>query len=183
MTQNDVKISVYIAISLDGFIARENGDLDWLPGSDGAMDGDDLGFADFLASVDVLVMGRQTYDFIAGFGQWGYGKTRVIILSRTLKHIADWMPDTVEIRAGDPETLVADLAAEGVKHIYVDGGQTIQQFLNAGLINELIITRIPVLIGRGIPLFGAVSKDIPLLHRETKSFPNGFVQSWYEIDA
>lgn len=176
-----MKISVYIATSLDGFIARENGDLDWLPGSEGMDDGDDLGFADFLASVDVLVMGRKTYDFVVAFGQWVYGKTRVVVLSRTLTQVADWMPDTVEIRAGAPEALVSDLADEGVKHIYVDGGQTIQSFLTAGLITEICITRIPVIIGKGISLFGPVKRDIKLTHKATKSFANGFVQSTYNV--
>ncbi len=177
-----MKISVYIATSLDGFIARENGELDWLPGSDGTTGDEDFGFNAFFNSVDVLVMGRKTYETVLSSGQWFYGEKQVVVLSRTLTRVADSLPGTVELRACSPATLAADLAASGAQHVYVDGGQTIQSFLNAGLIQEIIITRIPVLIGTGIPLFGAVHRDVKLYHIETQTFSNGFVQSRYEIE-
>ena len=181
-----MKASVYIATSLDGFIARENGDLDWLPGSDGeAADSDDnqddFGFKAFMDSVDVLVMGRNTYDKVLSFGQWPYGNKRVIVLSRTLTEISSDVPETVELRSSSPVELVQELQEAGANHLYIDGGKTIQGFLNAGLIQELIITRVPVLIGRGAPLFGPVEKDVMLQHVETRSFDNGFVQSKYRV--
>ncbi len=183
-----MKASVYIATSLDGFIARENGDLDWLPGSDGSSvesdpaDGD-FGYQAFMDSVDVLVMGRGTFEKVLSFGAWPYGNKRVVVLSRKLAQIPDELPETVELKSDAPAELVNELAASGAHHLYVDGGKTIQAFLNAGLIQELIITRIPVLIGRGIPLFGPVHKDLQLRHIETHAFSNGFVQSKYVVDG
>jgi len=176
-----MKSSVYIATSLDGFIAREDGDLDWLPGNDGESGDEDLGFNTFMDSVDVLVMGRNTYEMVLSFGQWPYGSKRVVVLSRKLTQVSDNLPETVELRSCSPTELVKDLLKSGAKHLYVDGGKTIQGFLNAGLIQEIIITRVPVLIGNGIPLFGPVNKDLKLRHIETRSFANGFVQSRYEV--
>jgi len=185
-TEKIMKISVYIATSLDGFIARENGDLDWLSGSDGASDdgendSEDFGFNAFMESVDVLVMGRNTYEKVLTFGQWPYGRKRVVILSNTLTQNSDELPKTVEFRSGLPAQLVKDLQKSGAQHLYIDGGKTIQGFLNAGLIHEITITKIPVLIGSGIPLFGPVHEDVKLQHIETHSFPNGFVQSKYKV--
>ncbi len=183
-----MKASVYIATSLDGFIARENGDLDWLPGSDGSNgDGDsgdgDFGYKAFMDSVDVLVMGRNTFEKVLSFGAWPYGNKRVVVLSSRLTQLPDDLPETVELKSGSPTKLVQELAASGAQHLYIDGGKTIQTFLNAGLIQELIITRIPILIGRGIPLFGPVHQDLQLVHVETYIFSNGFVQSKYVVDT
>ena len=179
-----MKASVYIATSLDGFIARENGALDWLPGSDGSSadnDGDDLGYSAFMDSVDVLVMGRNTYETVLSFGQWSYGDKPVVVLSSTLAEISADLPDTVMLRSCSPTELVKELEKLGAKHLYIDGGKTIQGFLNAGLIQEIFITRIPVIIGSGIPLFGPVNSDVKLQHVETHSFANGFVQSNYKV--
>ncbi len=181
-----MKASVYIATSLDGFIARENGDLDWLPGSDGGSGDsesgdDDFGFKAFMDSIDVLVMGRNTYEMVLSFGQWPYGSKRVVVLSSTLTQLSDDLPNTVELRSCSPTELVKNLLESGAEHLYIDGGKMIQGFLNANLIQEIIITRIPVLIGRGIPLFGPANKDVKLQHLETRSFANGFVQSKYRV--
>ncbi|MBI1296179.1 dihydrofolate reductase [bacterium] len=176
-----MKTTVYIATSLDGFIARSNGDLDWLPGIGDADTGEDYGYQAFIDSVDVLVMGRGTYEIVCTFEPWPYGDKRVIVLSRTLAHLADNLPDTVELRSGTPAELVEQLQAEGMKHAYIDGGKTIQSFLNAGLLDELIITRIPVLIGTGIPLFGPLEQDVKLQHVETRSYASGMVQSTYRV--
>ena len=181
-----MKASVYIATSLDGFIARENGDLDWLPGSDGrGVEGDsnddDLGYNAFMESVDVLVMGRNTYEMVLSFGRWPYGSKPVVVLSSTLTQLSDDVPQSVELRACSPTELVEELQQSGVKHLYIDGGKTVQGFLSADLIQEIIITRIPVLIGTGIPLFGPVEKDLKLRHIETRVFAGGFVQSKYEV--
>ncbi len=176
-----MKLSVYIATSLDGFIARENGDLDWLPGADGGDPGEDYGYKDFFDSVDVLIMGRNTYEKVLSFGSWPYKGRRVIVLSNQQIAIPNEIENMVEQRSGTPAKLVDELSKEGVNHVYVDGGKTIQRFLNAGLINELTISRIPILIGRGIPLFGELENDIELQHIETNSFSNGIVQSMYRI--
>lgn len=188
-----MKVSVYIATSLDGFIARLDGSLDWLPGADPNADGseeshiessgetEDLGWGAFFGSVDCLVMGRKTFEQVLGFGVWAYKGKRVIVLSRTLTTVPDGMQGKAEIYAGDPQALVEKLASEGHERLYVDGGQTIQSFLRRGLITDMVITTIPVLIGEGIPLFGALDEDLPLRHVKTESYPSGFVQSTYEV--
>lgn len=178
-----MKASVYIATSLDGFIARENGELDWLPGSDGESDtnGEDYGYHEFMDSVDTLVMGRNTFEMVLTFGEWSYGNKRVIVLSSKPLRIPDDLPPTVESKSCSPAELVQELSEQGEKHLYIDGGKTIQSFLNAGLIQELIITRIPVLIGSGIPLFGPLDKDKKLRLIQTHTYENGIVQNKYEI--
>ena len=181
-----MKASVYIATSLDGFIARENGDVDWLSSGDGqSTNGEaeigDYGYKAFMDSVDVLVMGRNTYELVLTFGEWPYGDKRVIVLSSSLTELSEDVPDTVSLSSSVPAKLVEELRAAGARHLYIDGGKTIQGFLNAGLIQEMIITRIPVLIGRGIPLFGPVEQDVHLEHLETRSFASGFVQSKYRV--
>ena len=182
-----MKSSVYIATSLDGFIARENGDLVWLPGShegesqNNEVVDEDYGYQEFMDSVDVLVMGRNTYEFVLSTGQWPYGSKRVVLLSNKLSQESGDMPKSVELRSGSPTQLIKELEASGAKHLYIDGGKTIQGFLNAGLIQEIIITRIPVLIGQGIPLFGPLNKDLTLQHIKTRSFANGFIQSKYRV--
>lgn len=184
-----MKVSVYIATSLDGFIARLNGALDWLPGSDGetpqpdsaSNEQNDFGYYDFMNSVDTLVMGRNTYEFVQSIGQWPYANKRVIVLSSTLTRLPDKSPATVELKCAQPLILLNELKQTGASHVYIDGGKTIQGFLRAGLINELIITRVPILIGSGIPLFGQLDQDIELKHINSTSFNNGFVQSTYII--
>jgi dihydrofolate reductase len=181
----NIKTSVYIATSLDGFIARADGGLDWLPGADGE-DGsetrEDYGYRAFMDSVDYLVMGRSTYEVVLGFGrEWPYGKKPVVVLSSRPVDIPDRIADTVEWMSDPPDDVVRRLAERGASHLYIDGGQTIQGFLAAGLIQQLIITRVPVLIGNGIPLFGPLPHDIQLRHIETRSFASGLVQSRYEI--
>ena len=180
-----MKVSVYIATSLDGFIAREDGSLDWLPGSDGQVDpelGDeDFGYKAFFDSVDTLVMGRNTYEMVQAFGQWPYADKHVIVLSSSLTTLDKTLPNSVELRNCSASELHAELAGSNAQHVYVDGGRTIQGFLAAGLIDQITITRIPVLIGSGIPLFAAVAADIHLQHLETLAFANGFVQSCYRL--
>lgn len=176
-----VKASVYIATSLDGFIAREDGDLDWLEGAGEGSSDTDYGYQEFMDSVDVLLIGRGTFEKVLSFGGWAYGDKWVVVLSNSLTELPPHLPDSVELLALEPRELVAHLASRGARHLYVDGGVTIQRFLNAGLLDELIITRIPVLIGSGIPLFGPVEQDVSLKHLETQAFPNGFVQSRYQV--
>jgi dihydrofolate reductase len=176
-----MKASVFVGASVDGFIARRNGDLDWLP----AGDGEPHGYDEFIATVDTIVIGRKTFETVLGFGAWPYGDKRVVVLSSTPVDLrtARARGGVVEQMGGPPPDIVARLAASGARHLYVDGGITIQRFLQAGLIQSLVITRVPVLIGDGIPLFGSLSKDIQLRHIVTRSYPSGLVQSEYEVGA
>ena len=173
-----MKASVFIATSLDGFIARANGDLDWLPPGGG----EEHGYDAFMATVDALVIGRKTYETVLTFDTWPYGEKPVYVLST--RPLAPALPGAVvEGMSGAPAEIVSQLAARGVQHVYVDGGITIQQFLHAGLIQRLTITRIPVLLGTGIPLFGALPHDIVLRHVATRQYASGLVQSDYEVVA
>jgi len=173
-----VKASVFIATSLDGFIARANGDIDWLPPGGG----EEHGYDAFMATVDALVIGRKTYETVLTFDTWPYGKKPVYVLST--HELAPALPGAVVERlSGAPTEIVAQLAGRGVGHVYVDGGITIQGFLQAGLIQRLIITRIPVLLGAGIPLFGALDRDLALRHVGTRQYASGLVQSEYAVDG
>ena len=178
-----MKSSVYIATSLDGFIARENGEIDWLLGSDPDGSGEDYGFDEFMASVDALVMGRYTFEQVLTFGDWPYGNKRVVVLSSRSLTLPDALPETVTTASGSPAEIIRLLEKQGARHLYIDGGKTIQRFLNDGLIQELIICTIPVLLGSGIPLFGPLKIDIKLLHEETRSFASGMVQSRYTVQG
>jgi dihydrofolate reductase len=176
-----IKASVFIATSLDGFIARANGDLDWLAGAESASAGQDYGYQEFMDTVDTIVVGRNTFELVLTFDTWPYSGKRVVVLSSGPNAIPLHLADDVEWLSLPPRRLVERLAARGATHLYVDGGKTIQGFLNAGLINELTITRIPILIGTGVPLFGPLNHDVSLTHIATRQFENGFVQSKYRV--
>lgn len=171
-----MKATVFIATSLDGFIARANGDLDWLPPGGG----EPHGYDEFIATVDALVIGRKTFETVLAFDTWPYGDKPVVVLSTNPLPPAP--PGAlVERMSGDPPDILARLAARGIRHVYVDGGITIQRFLQAGLIQRLIITRIPILLGEGIPLFGPLTRDIVLSHVATYQYASGLVQSEYVV--
>ena len=178
-----MRTSVYIATSLDGFIARGDGSLDWLPGGDGAdvEGGEDYGYQAFLRTVDVLVMGRRTFETVLGFGDWPYGDLPVAVLASPPPRIPEGLAATVFALAGTPGDVLRALEARGLEHAYIDGGVTIQRFLRAGCIDALTITRVPVLLGQGRPLFGALPGDVPLRHVETRAYDNGLVQSRYDV--
>jgi len=176
-----MKISVFIATSLDGFIARENGDVDWLSGPQTDINGEDFGFQDFMDSVDTIVMGRNTFEFVMASGEWFYGSKNFIVLTSRELQIPEKYPPTIEKFNGTPQELVEYISTKGAKHIYIDGGKTIQDFLKAGLIQQITITRIPILLGKGIALFGPVLEDTHLKHVITKTYDNGFVQNRYEV--
>jgi dihydrofolate reductase len=177
---NDVKASVYVAASLDGFIARKNGDIDWLDES-GEESGEDYGYKKFMDTIDYIVMGRITYEKALMFSEWPFSAKPVVVLSSHSLNLPERLIGYVEIMSCSPRELIKRLTKRGAKHLYIDGATTIQEFLAAGLVKRLIITRIPVLIGVGIPLFGPQSHDVKLRHIETRQYPNGFVQSEYEI--
>ena len=173
-----MKASVFVGISLDGFMARTNGELDFLPPGGG----EPHGYDEFMATVDALVIGRNTFDTVLAFDPWPYGKKPVFVLSTRALPPAP-PGSVVEHLSGAPAEIVSLLAARGIQHIYVDGGITIQRFLQAGLIERLIVTRVPVLIGTGIPLFGPLQSDIILRHVRTQQYASGLVQSEYAVAA
>jgi dihydrofolate reductase len=177
VTPIPVRASVFVGVSVDGFIARADGGLDWLPEGGG----EPHGYVEFMASVDAIVMGRNTFEKVLTLGPWAYGNKRVVVLSSRPLDLSSAVGGAVEQMAGPPDEIVANLAATGAHHAYVDGGITIQRFLRAGLIQRLIVTRVPVLIGEGVPLFGALLRDIRLRHVATRSFPSGLVQSEYLV--
>jgi len=169
--------SVFVGASVDGFIARLDGGLDWLP----AGGGEPHGYDEFMASVDALVIGRNTFDIVSRFDAWPYGGKRVVVLSSRALDLSGIGNGLVEQMAGAPGDIIARLAASGAAHLYIDGGITVQRFLSAGLIDRLIITRVPVLIGKGISLFGDLPHDVELEHVATRSYRSGLVQSEYRM--
>lgn len=172
-----MKASVFVGTSLDGFIARPNGSLDFLTiGPD-----EDNGYDAFLETVDAVVIGRKTFETVLTYTAWPYGKRLVVVLSNTLHTLDAPAAAVCELMRGSPAQVWARLLARGVQHVYVDGGETIQQFLREGLIDTLVINRYPVLIGSGVPLFGSLIRDIRLQHVATRSFPSGFVKSEYRV--
>jgi dihydrofolate reductase len=172
-----VKVSVFVGVSLDGFIARLNGDLDFLPPGGG----EPHGYNEFIASVDAIVIGRKTFETVLTFESWPYAQKRVVVLSSRPLDLSAVRDGVAEQMAGPPAEIVSKLAARGAHHLYVDGGITIQRFLRAGLVQRLIVTRVPVLIGTGIPLFGELANDIRLRHVATRQYPSGLVSSEYEV--
>jgi len=172
-----MKISVFVGTSLDGFIARRNDDLDFLPPGGG----EPHGYKEFMATVDTIVIGRKTFEKVLTMGPWPYGEKRVVVLSRRAIDLTPAVGATVEQMTGTPAGIVEKLAAKGAQHLYVDGGITIQRFLRAGLIQHLTITRVPVLIGDGIPLFGALPNDVRLRHVATRHYRSGLVSSEYQV--
>jgi dihydrofolate reductase len=172
-------VSVFVGTSVDGFIARPNGDLDFLPEGGG----EPHGYTEFIASVDAIVLGRKSFEKVLTFEPWPYGDKRVVVLSGRPVDVSAARGGVVEQMAGPPAEIVARLAASGAHHLYIDGGITIQGFLRAGLIQRLVITRVPVLIGDGIPLFGALPGDMRLHHVATRHYPSGLVQSEYQVQV
>lgn len=174
-----IRASVFIAASLDGFIARRDGGIDWL--GEGEQN-EDFGYREFFDSIDVLAMGRNTFEKVLSFPEWPYGEKKVVVLTSRPFTIPPGREQTVSSSFETPAALLRRLGDDGVKRVYVDGGVTIQRFLSTDAIDDLTITRIPILLGEGIPLFGASGRDIVLRHVRTRAFPNGYVQSTYEVE-
>ena len=172
-------VSVFVGTSVDGFIARRNGDFDFLP-ADG---GEPHGYDEFMATVDALVIGRNTFEKVLTFPIWPYGKKRVVILSSRPVDLSAVRGGVVEQMSGEPAEIVAKLASTGADHLYVDGGITIQRFLRAGLVHRLTVTQVPVLVGDGVPLFGPLLRDVRLKHIATHQYPSGLVKSEYAVSA
>jgi dihydrofolate reductase len=169
--------SVFVGVSLDGFIARRNGEYDFLP-ADG---GESNGYSEFIASVDALVIGRKTFETVLAFPEWPYGEKQVVVLSTRRLDFSKVRGGRVEQMSGPPAEIFSRLSGRGFQHVYVDGGLTVQDFLRAGQIQRIIINRYPVLIGDGIPLFGSLPHDVRLRHITTQTSMNGSVKSEYQV--
>ncbi|MEO9876987.1 MAG: dihydrofolate reductase family protein [Anderseniella sp.] len=167
-----------MAMSLDGYIARADGNLDWLMKQ--KTEGEDHGYDTFMASVDGLIMGRGSFEKVLTFDDWPYQKP-VVVMSQTLTDtdIPDGLRNKVALSTLEPGELMHELGRKGWQRAYVDGGKIIQSFLRAGLISDITITHIPILIGEGLPFFGPLDRDVDLEHLETRSFASGLVSSQY----
>ncbi|WP_394130080.1 dihydrofolate reductase family protein [Shewanella maritima] len=184
-----MKCSVFIAASLDGYIAAEDGSVDWLHTSGNIQaymsDNPDMGFSDFIASVDCMIMGRKCMEKIASFNltdeQWPYKGVKVFVLSHTLTAPPTSLIGKVNMISGDIPAILARLSEQGYQHAYIDGGTTITAFLNLQLIDNLVLTQVPVILGKGIPLFGELSNSVKLQQAKATAFANDFVQLHYSV--
>lgn len=171
---------VFIATSLDGFIARKDGTLDWLILPE--HQGEDHGYDDFMRDIDAIVMGRGSYEAALGFDTWLYDKP-VLVLLRQLAGTEppEALRGKVSFADLGPRDAMDHLGRAGAARVYVDGGQIVQAFLREGLIADMVVSRIPVLIGEGRSLFGPTGSDLHFQHDRTISFPSGLVQSHYRL--
>ncbi|MCP3658795.1 MAG: dihydrofolate reductase [Bacteroidetes bacterium] len=172
------KISIYIAMSIDGFIAKKNHDTDWL-NCVGGYD-TDYGFKKYLSNVDTIILGRKTYDVAVkayNTKKWPYTGEKLIVLSNTLKQVID----EAELYAGDISILINQLHSKKSKHIWIDGAETINQFLRLNIIDEMIISIIPILLGSGIELFN-INKELPCKFISSQNYSSGLVQVKYQIN-
>lgn len=169
---------VFIAESLDGFIAKKDGNIDWLleipnPG------GSDYGYNDFIKNIDAVVLGRVTFEKVLSFGGWHYSKP-VFVLSNTLKSVGKNLENKAAVIKGDLKSVTKELHSKNYINLYIDGGITIQNFLKEDLIDEMTITRIPIILGGGIPLFGELKNELRFEHVKTEVLNNALVQSRYK---
>lgn len=175
-----ISAHVFIAISLDGFIARADGDIGWLLQRDDPTE--DHGYSDFIADKDMIVMGRGSYEKVVTFDKWPYDRP-ILVLSKQLAGtlVPEALKGKVRFANLAPKDALEELTRQNVHRVYVDGGQLVQSFLRDGLINDMVITTVPVLIGSGRPLFGPLPQDIDLALVSCRSFPSGLVQSTYRL--
>ncbi|MFC2129170.1 dihydrofolate reductase family protein [Bacteroidota bacterium] len=168
---------VYIATSLDGHIAKKDGSIDWLmevPNPENS----DYGFSEFLERIDGIIMGRNTFETVVSFEEWPYTK-KVFVLSKTLKSVPNGYQEKAQIVSGEIKDIIESLHEEGIIHIYVDGGKTIQSFLQEDLIDELVITRIPIILGSGIPLFTDIDQELKFELANSEVLNKNLVKSTY----
>jgi dihydrofolate reductase len=173
--QPSLRAAVFLGLSVDGRIARDDGDLDWLLARGEAAG--DAGFTPFVESIDAVVMGRLSYEAIAGFDDWPYLGRPIHVISATLATDID--PRITVHRS--PEAAVDALQRDGHRRVYVDGGQTVRWFLAAGLVDDLTLSAVPVLIGDGPSLFGSLGGDVDLEHVRTTVLDGGMVQTTYRV--
>ena len=172
-----MKTKVFIGTSLDGFIARKNGDFDWLTAfaNDEAVND----YKEFIKVIDAILIGRNTYETVLRFPEWSY-EQKVFVVSNSIKQVPEKLRKKVTIVAMKPAETLQYLSDKGFSNIYVDGGKLIQSFLKENLIDEMAISKAPVLIGSGISLFGDLDIDLHFKHIKTKVYSNGLVRSYYE---
>ena len=178
------RTSAFVATSLDGFIARPDGSIDWLDDVQALIpEGEDCGYLGFISTIDGLVMGRHTFERALAFEEWPYGQLPVYVMSHAPVGVPARLVGTVHSFQGTAEALVSRLGRENFRHLYVDGGQTIQGFLRAGLLDDITITVVPLLLGAGRPLFGPLAQDMELTLMHSQAYEFGFVQSTYRIES
>jgi dihydrofolate reductase len=173
------RTSTFVGISLDGFLARPDGSVDWLK----PFEGEDHGYLDFFKSIDTVVIGRRTYEFVLEMLRsgvpWAYGNKRCVVMT----HRPVEGQNGERAFSGEPTVLLNQLEADGAQHVYVDGGVVIRSFLTAHLLDRLTVSVVPVLLGAGFPLFGGVALESGLQFENAKSFENGLVQLRYRVQA
>ena len=184
-----MKCSVYIATSADGYIATPDGGVDWLHTAgnvEADMGSEDMGFQSFMDSVDCMIMGRKCMEMISSMNltpdQWPYGDMCIVVLSNTVQEAPENLQGKIEMYSGDIQELIINLESNGCNHAYIDGGSTITSFINLKLIDEMIITKVPVLLGVGIPLFGKIKQRVKLEKAEAKAYQNEFIQIKYSVN-
>jgi dihydrofolate reductase len=171
-----MKAIVYIGTSLDGFIARHNGDIEWLVqfANDEAI----KAYESFISKVQAIVIGRGTFEKVLSFPAWPYEK-EVFVLSNSLKQVPDQVKGKASLLSMKPLEVLRNLSEKGYSTVYIDGGKVIQDFLREDLIDELIVSKVPILIGSGIPLFGDLKNDLQFQHIHTEIQSNELVRSYY----
>jgi dihydrofolate reductase len=173
------RTSTFVGISLDGYLARLDGSIDWLK----PFEGTEHGYTAFFATVDTLVIGRGTYEFVLGMLRsgmpWPYDGKRCVVM--THRPVEGQHQESAF--AGEPRALLEELGEQGARHVYVDGGVVIRSFLAGGLLDQLTISVVPVLIGKGIPLFGGIELESGLVLEQATSFENGIAQLRYRVLA
>lgn len=173
-----IKNSVFIATSLDGYIAGKNNELEWLS-TFPEINQIDTGFEQFTSQVDAILMGRNTFEIVANFeGEWFYKKP-VFVWSNSLKEIPDRLKNKAFLVQGSISEILSEIHRKGFYRLYIDGGKTIQTFLKKDLIDEMIITTIPVLLGSGIPMFGDLPKELVFECINSTRFLDKVVQNHY----
>jgi len=177
-----IQCHVFVAISLDGYIAREDGQIDWLEQYNALLPkGEDCGYASFYESMDCVVLGRKSFEKVLSFSQWPYSGKPVIVMSRSAKEQMLAQPQGVTFSSKTPAELLTRLEDDGFKNVYVDGGELIQSFLQLNLIQSITMTRIPILLGQGKSVFGKLDSDKKLLLKTSRSWSFGFVQDRYDL--
>lgn len=180
MKENTPRIKLYIATSLDGFIAREDGSIDWLTEYENSSE-TDYGYSEFYASIGTVLMGRKTYEQVLGFGDWPYGKKKSYVFTRQKEPLR--RENNVEFISGDTAEFVSHLKENTDEDIWLVGGsQLIKTFLKENLVQDLIIFIVPIILGSGIPLFDRIGKEIRLRTGEVEKYESGLVRVAYKVE-
>lgn len=179
---NRPKISVFIATTIDGYIAKEDGSIDWLNKfNETVPSGEDCGYKSFISTVDILVMGRKSFEKVCEFDSWPYDVPVIVLTTQSNYYIPEYLKTKVTISLENPKDLIMRLTSEKIKHVYLDGGQTIQRFIKENLVDEITITLIPILLGGGCPLFGLINKEVLLKQSRCQVYDFGCTQMTYQL--